>query len=82
MTIQNGPLASARDCSQVGNKRPPLRWDLSPEEIRAMTNNLMNRVKRVYDEIGALNVESVSVENTLKALADVKMEYACELKDK
>ncbi|KAM9841050.1 neurolysin, mitochondrial [Aulostomus maculatus] len=77
MTIQNGCVGTARDrCSQAGNKRSPLRWDLSPEDIRTMTNDLIGRVKGVYDEIGSLNIDSVSVENTLRALANVRMDYA------
>ena len=78
MTIQNGRAAPARGCAQAGGRGNPLRWDLSPPEIRAVTEGLMSRVKKVYDEIGALKMESVSVENTLKALASVKMDYACK----
>lgn len=79
MTIQNSSVVPARLCSQAGHKRnTSLRWDLSPEEIRTMTDSVMNRVKKVYDDIGALNVENVSVENTLRALADAKLDYACE----
>lgn len=43
-----------------------------------MTDGLIHRVKKVYDDIGALKIENVSVENTLKALADVKPDYACK----
>lgn len=43
-----------------------------------MTDDLINQVKKVYDDIGSLNVENVSVENTLKAVANVKLDYACE----
>ncbi|KAM7368707.1 hypothetical protein PAMP_013019 [Pampus punctatissimus] len=71
MTIQNGFVISARDC----NTRNSLRWDLSPDEIRTKTDSLINRVKKVYDDIGSLNVENVSVENTLKALANAKLDY-------
>lgn len=78
MTIQNGSVVSARDCSQAGNKRNTLRWDLSPVEIRTMTDTLINRVKKAYDAIGALQMEHISVENTLKALANVKLDYACK----
>lgn len=78
MTIQNGPVAPARERSQPGHKRNGLRWDLSPLEIKVATEDLINRVKRVYDDVGALKIENVSVENTLKALANAKLEYACE----
>lgn len=78
MTIQNGSAVPARSCSQEGNRRDALRWDLSPPEIRARTDSLISRVKRVYDEVGALKIEDVSVENTLKALANIRLEYACK----
>lgn len=78
MTIQNGSVIPAREYSQAGDKRNNLRWDLSPLEIRTTTDKLINRVKRVYDDIGALQIEQVSVENTLKALANAKLDYACK----
>lgn len=78
MTIHNGPAAPGRECSQPEHKRTGLRWDLSPLEIRAATEDLINRVKRVYDDVGALKIENVSVENTLQALANAKLDYACE----
>nr|XP_061800177.1 thimet oligopeptidase-like [Nerophis lumbriciformis] len=53
-----------------------LRWDRSPDEIRSGTDLLIGRVKKVYDEIGCLHLDDVSVENTLRALANVKMDYA------
>lgn len=78
MTIHSAPAAPGRECSQLGHRRSGLRWDLSPLEIRAATEGLINRVKRVYDDVGALKIENVSVENTLKALANAKLDYACE----
>lgn len=78
MTIHDGSVMPPRNCSQAGNERNALRWDLSPPEIRTMTDCLINRVKKVYDEVGALKIENVSVENTLKVLADVKLDYACK----
>lgn len=78
MTIQNRIAISARECSQAGNNGKTLNWNLSPDEIRTKTDNLINRVKKVYDEVGSLNIENVSVENTLKALAHAKLDYACK----
>ncbi|XP_071387867.1 neurolysin, mitochondrial [Centroberyx affinis] len=75
MTLQNGSLIPARDGSQAANNRNTLRWDLSPNEIKTMTSSLISRIKKVYDDIGSLNIEKVSVENTLKALASAKLEY-------
>uniref|UniRef100_A0A665V033 Peptidase M3A/M3B catalytic domain-containing protein n=1 Tax=Echeneis naucrates TaxID=173247 RepID=A0A665V033_ECHNA len=76
MTIQNRPVAPARDCSQAGNRRNALRWDLAPDEIRTMTDRVISGVKKVYDDIGSLSPENVSVENTLKALAHADLDYA------
>ncbi|KAF7657791.1 hypothetical protein LDENG_00022440, partial [Lucifuga dentata] len=77
MTLQNVSVASARDSgSQAGNSRNALRWDLSPEEIKTMTDSLITRTQKVYDDIGSLNIENVSVENTLKTLASAKLDYA------
>ncbi|KAK9532335.1 hypothetical protein VZT92_009723 [Zoarces viviparus] len=79
MTIQNGYMISARDCCQAGNKITALRWDLTPDDIRTRTDGLINRVKAAYDDIGSLRIENVSVENTLKALAHAKLDYASSL---
>ncbi|XP_031173642.1 neurolysin, mitochondrial isoform X2 [Sander lucioperca] len=79
MTIHNRSVTCARDCSQEGNKRNALRWDLTPEDISTMTDSLINRVKAVYDDVGSLKIENVSVENTLKALAYAKLDYASSL---
>ncbi|XP_059213974.1 neurolysin, mitochondrial [Centropristis striata] len=79
MTIQNGTVISARDCSQAGSKRNTLRWDLTPDDIRTRTDILISRVKKVYDDIGSLKTENVSVENTLGPLAHAKLDYASSL---
>ncbi|XP_013765235.1 neurolysin, mitochondrial isoform X1 [Pundamilia nyererei] len=76
MTIASGSVLSARHCAQAGHARNTLRWDLSPDEIRTMTDSLIARVKKVYDDVGSLNIENVSVENTLMTLANAKMDYA------
>lgn len=52
-----------------------LRWDLSAEQIERMAAELTERTKVVYDRVGAQERGEVSYENTLKALADVEVEY-------
>ncbi|KAM3938843.1 thimet oligopeptidase [Leptodactylus fuscus] len=55
-----------------------LRWDLTPENIRSMASSLIEKTKCVYDTIGCLPLDCVNYENTLKALADVEVEYSVE----
>lgn len=75
MTLQNGFEVSVKNCSQFAGNRNGLRWDLTPDQIKSRTEKLIQRVKQTYDSIGALDLEKVSFENTLKALADAKLEY-------
>nr|XP_032647978.1 thimet oligopeptidase isoform X2 [Chelonoidis abingdonii] len=61
--------------------RPPvnrLRWDLTAEQIENMTLELLERSKQVYDRVGSQEQGEVSYENTLKALADVEVEYTVQ----
>lgn len=55
-----------------------LRWDLSPDQIQQLAEQLMADTKKVYDGVGRLDLDSVTFENTLKALADVEVEYTGE----
>ncbi|XP_029821194.1 thimet oligopeptidase, partial [Manacus vitellinus] len=52
-----------------------LRWDLTAEQIEAMAAELTESTKLVYDRVGSQERGEVSYENTLKALADVEVEY-------
>ncbi|KAL0965366.1 hypothetical protein UPYG_G00280330 [Umbra pygmaea] len=87
MTLQNGLLLPApQNCSQANtagntddcNYRNTMRWDLTPDQIKEMTDSLIQGIEKVYDNIGSLDVEQVSVDNTLKALANAKFQYAAQ----
>ena len=76
MPLQTVFSIASRGISQGENGNHALRWDLSPDKIKAHTDNLINRTKTAYDHIGSLDVETVSVQNTLLTLADAKFNYA------
>ncbi|KAJ8782513.1 hypothetical protein J1605_010037 [Eschrichtius robustus] len=67
-------LDVAAPCSAVNY----LRWDLSAQQIGELTTKLIEETKRVYDHVGSQELQDVSYENTLKALADVEVSYTVQ----
>ncbi|KAG5262207.1 hypothetical protein AALO_G00293390 [Alosa alosa] len=76
MTLQNGLLISGKGYSGSAHSKNSLRWDLTPAQIQEHTKELIQRVRQVYDTIGALDVGKVTIENTVKPLTDAKLYYA------
>ncbi|XP_010561487.1 PREDICTED: thimet oligopeptidase isoform X2 [Haliaeetus leucocephalus] len=72
MAPPTGNVVDSQSPRLVANQ---LRWDLTAEQIENMAAELTERTKLVYDRVGAQEQGEVSYENTLKALADVEVEY-------
>lgn len=75
MAPPKGSMMDAQTCKPSANR---LQWDLTAQQIENMTTELIERTKHVYDAVGALEQHEVSYENTLKALANVEVEYTVQ----
>ncbi|XP_051972676.1 neurolysin, mitochondrial-like isoform X2 [Xyrauchen texanus] len=76
MTLQNGSIVAAQNCSNTADKKNSLRWDLTLEEIRHWTVRLIQQIKHAYDSVGSVDMGKVCFENTLQVLANAKSDYA------
>ncbi|KAF5886332.1 neurolysin, mitochondrial isoform X1, partial [Clarias magur] len=76
MTLSDAPHTPAKSSRSSRENRAEPRWDLNPEQIRQRAEQLMQRIRRAYDSVARVELETVCYENTLQVLAEAKLDYA------
>lgn len=55
-----------------------MQWNLTPASIKELTGKLIDKSKAVYDRVGSLKADEVTLENVLKAIADDECYYSTQ----
>ncbi|NXP46643.1 NEUL protein, partial [Heliornis fulica] len=78
MALERDITSQFMPSSNTASDQNFLRWNLSPEQIRTRTEELISETKHVYDCVGKLDVGEVTYENTVQILAGIDVKYTVE----